>query len=54
MGVAEAVELARTLGSLPTRAVVIGIEAEAVAMGAGLSAPVRAAVDRLVAELDHA
>ena len=54
VGVAEAVELARVLGSLPKQVTVIGIEVASLDAGSGLSAPVAAAVDRVVAELHHA
>lgn len=56
-GVAEAVELARALASLPRELVVYGIEGAAFEHGAPLSAPVARAVDevveRVVAELDR-
>lgn len=44
LGVAEAVELARALGRLPRRVVVIGVEGADFAPGAELSPPVTAAV----------
>lgn len=47
-GVAEAVELARALGSLPRRLVVYGVEGAAFDPGAGLSPPVAGAVDEVV------
>lgn len=47
-GVAAAVELARTLGRLPQRLVVVGVEAGPVAVGDALSAPVAAAVEAAV------
>ncbi len=54
-GLAEAVELARTLGRLPARITIFAIEAAQFEPGAALSAPVAAAVAaataRVVAEL---
>ncbi len=47
-GVGDAVELARALGRLPDRVVVLGIEGAEFSAGEGLSAPVEAAVDRTV------
>ncbi len=44
LGLGEAVELARALGSLPPRCVVYAIEGQAFAPGAPLSPPVAAAV----------
>jgi hydrogenase maturation protease len=44
LGLAEAVELARALGRLAPRVVVIGVEGGSFATGAGLSAAVAAAV----------
>lgn len=41
MGLAEALELARTLGRLPARVIVYGIEGARFDAGAGLSLPVR-------------
>lgn len=41
LGVRDAVELARALGSLPARLTVVGIEAETFEVGAPLSRPVR-------------
>lgn len=49
LGLAETIELARSLGRLPERAVVYGIEARRFALGAEMSAAVEAAVDRVVA-----
>ncbi len=43
-GVAEAVELARVLGRLPSHLVLVGIEAAGFRTGAALSGPVAAAV----------
>ena len=48
LGVAEAVELARALGRLPRRLTLVGVEAQAVDLGAPLSAPVRDSVDDAV------
>ncbi len=54
--VAEAIELARVLGTLPPRLVVYGITGETFAPGIGLSSPVAAAVEptarAVLAELD--
>lgn len=47
-GVGDAVELARTLGRLPGRLVVYGVEGEEFASGSGLSAAVASAVDGVV------
>ncbi len=44
LGVADAVELARTLRRLPARLVFIGIEGQSFATGVGLSPPVTAAL----------
>jgi hydrogenase maturation protease len=56
-GVGEAIELARALGRLPRRVVVYGIEGSEFAAGAGLTAPVQAAVARAVpavlGDLEH-
>jgi len=54
MGIGEAIELARVLGSLPSTLAVIGIEIGTVETGHGLSPPVTVAVDRLVEELSRA
>ncbi len=51
LGLAFAVEMARTLGRLPPALTVIGIEIERVATGAPLSPAVVAAADRVMAEL---
>ncbi|MBM69779.1 MAG: hydrogenase maturation protease [Haliea sp.] len=51
MGVAEAIALARSLGSLPDRFTVIAIAGACFGQGQGLSADVTAAADRVVAEL---
>ena len=54
-GLAEAVELARSLGRLPQRVVVYGIEGRCFSAGVGLSAEVRAAIPALAdAVLDEA
>jgi hydrogenase maturation protease len=57
LGVGEAVELARALGRLPARTLVLGIEGGAFEAGSGLSAAVRAAVERaadvVLAELEE-
>ena len=47
MGIAEAVELARAMGSLPPRVIVYGIEGGAFEMGPGLSEGVARAIDRV-------
>jgi hydrogenase maturation protease len=47
-GVAESVELARALGTLPGQVVVYGIEGSSFAAGEGLSAEVEQAVDGVV------
>ncbi len=46
-GVAEAIELARSLGRLPARVVVLGVEGADFTLGAALSEPVRVAIDAL-------
>ena len=48
LGVVDAVELARSMGLLPPRLIVIGIEALSDELGAGLSDPVRERVDDAV------
>lgn len=45
LGVADAVELARALGRLPSKLIVYGIEGEDFSAGEGMSAAVAAAVD---------
>jgi hydrogenase maturation protease len=50
-GLAETIELARTLDRLPPRLTVYGIEGERFAAGQQLSAPVSAAVDAVREEL---
>jgi len=44
-GIAQAVELSRTLGTLPPTAVVFGVEGASYELGAPLSQPVLAAID---------
>jgi hydrogenase maturation protease len=51
LGLAEAVELARSLGRLPRRVVVYGIEGESFEFGKGLSAAVAAAADQVTEEV---
>jgi hydrogenase maturation protease len=45
---AEAVEMARVLGTLPAEVIVYGIEAENFGRGEGLSAQVRESVERVI------
>ncbi|MEW6278275.1 MAG: hydrogenase maturation protease [Candidatus Eremiobacterota bacterium] len=52
-GLAEAVELARILGTLPEELVLYGIEAERMEAGAGLSPRVRRAVGQVVQRLEE-
>lgn len=52
-GLPEAIELARALGRLPARLVVYGIEGADFSPGAGLSEPVRQAVDDLARRLER-
>jgi len=47
-GVAEAVELARTLGRLPPRLIVYGVEGKSFEAGVGLSPEVEAGAQRVV------
>ena len=47
-GIADAIELARALGSLPARVIVFGIEGRDFTAGEGLSPEVDAAVDEVV------
>lgn len=54
VGVMETIEMARSLGRLPERVVVYGIEVSNVTPGAGLSARVEEAVRELVKEIDRA
>ncbi|MGI9659577.1 MAG: hydrogenase maturation protease [Gaiellaceae bacterium] len=51
LGLAEALELARTLDRLPGRVVVYGIEGESFAVGSGLSPSVASAVAAVVAAI---
>ena len=48
LGVAHAVELARSLGLLPPRLTLVGVEAESARLGTGLSAAVLAGLDDAV------
>jgi hydrogenase maturation protease len=54
IGVAETVEMARTLGRLPERMVVYGIEAGDLSEGTSMSPAVAEAVERVAEEIDHA
>ena len=54
IGVAETVELARSLGRLPPRLLIYGIEVAEVGLGDGLSREVERAVDQLVEVIDDA
>lgn len=54
LGLAEAVELARSLGRLPERVVVHGVEGRSFVFGDGLSPEVERAAARLVEELRRA
>ena len=49
IGLVESIELARALGSLPARCLVIAIEAQGFDLGSGISPPVAGAIDRAVA-----
>jgi hydrogenase maturation protease len=51
LGLAEAIELARSLGRLPRRVVVYGIEGAAFSFGKGLSPAVAAAAAGIVEEV---
>lgn len=51
LGVAEALELARVLGSLPPRVTVFGIEGARFALGDAMSPEVRSASDDVVREI---
>ncbi len=51
LGLADAVELARTLGRLPARVVFFGIEGKRFDAGTGLSPAVEAAVERVAAAI---
>lgn len=54
LGPAEAVELARVLGRLPSKLTVYGIESARTDLGAELSPEVAVAVRRVAAEIDNA
>lgn len=54
IGVADVIEMARSLGRIPERLVVYGIEALDLSPGDQLTAGVRQAVDRVVKEIDGA
>ena len=51
IGLAESIELARALGSLPKRCIIFAIEAASFDLGAPLSKPVAAAVERVIARV---
>jgi hydrogenase maturation protease len=51
LGPAEAVELARALGKLPSRITLFGVEGKTYSFGAGLSPEVEAAVGEVVRRL---
>ena len=51
IGLAESIELARTLGQLPERCIVFAVEATSFDLGAPLSAPVAAALDCVIARV---
>ena len=53
-GPAAGIAIARALGWLPASTEVIGIEVGDLAVGSGMSEPVRAAVEDIAAELSHA
>ena len=53
LGVQEAAGLARQLGRLPGALVLVGVEAAQFDLGAPLSAPVRLAVEQVVALVEH-
>ncbi|CAN5257328.1 hydrogenase maturation protease [soil metagenome] len=48
IGLVESIELARTLGTLPARCLVLAIEAQGFDLGAGVSPAVTEAIDRAV------
>lgn len=54
VGVADTVELARSLGRLPARLMIYGIEVGDLSTGAGLSPAVEESVQRTVEEIDGA
>lgn len=51
LGLAEALELARAPGTLPSHCVIFALEGASYALGAPLSDPVRAQIDSLVTRL---
>lgn len=51
LGIAEAIELARALGTLPEHCILYAVEGESYGLGAPLSSPVRAAVSSLAEHL---
>jgi hydrogenase maturation protease len=51
IGISEALELARVLGSLPATVIVYGIEAGNTEVGQGLLSPVASALDEVVARI---
>lgn len=53
MGIADALELGRTLGRAPRRVVVLGIEGTSFGMGQEMTPAVAAALDGLVASVLH-
>jgi hydrogenase maturation protease len=54
LGLADVVELSRTLGTLPARVLVFGVEVRDVGFGVGLSPEVDGALQRLISEvLEH-
>jgi len=52
-GLAEACELALQLGKLPAKVIIVGVEPAVVEIGKSLSAPVEAAVPRVVDLLEN-
>jgi hydrogenase maturation protease len=48
IGLVESIELARTLGMLPKRCIVLAVEGDSFDLGAGLSEPVALAVDAVI------
>ena len=51
MGIADALELGRTLGRAPRRVVVLGIEGASFGMGEAMTPAVAGAIDELVASV---
>jgi hydrogenase maturation protease len=51
LGIAEAVELARSLNRLPETLILYGIEGENFEMGGGLTGAVDGALDRIVSDI---